>query len=518
DAFKAVAEEVSHRDLSAFFAQWLHGDVLYDYAAGRVQRRRQADGSWRTRVEVKREAAGMIPVEVAAIRGGDTTIVRADGRAEREWVDITTPYKPNEIVVDPGVKTHDWNMLNNRRRSFLFGLFPVSRNEKNRLDTFFSTESERDRLVAAYGPTVWYNDAGGITLGWRRRSNYLGRFEQNTSSINRTTGWANDGGDPKDWGVFLRMKNPVQLRSPRTSQTFEFMKEEGRTSVLIQGDRMEKNHLGYGPVTRSGVAVRWLATDDLAYLDPGYYEDAGTVEGQMYVTSTDTRGGWQLTGTVSLGGGLEYLNAGAGISRKDRYDVQGFFRGRLEGIARRRLTRSLTLAIRGYAGGTAAEHTVVKQRQLYLGGADPYGQLYNPFTRSTGGLLVRKDVNYHTPGDGNVRGYDQHLSGKQVYALNAELERRVLNRPRAHLFQSVGVALFGDAALSDASLTGGGPGEKLNLFADGGIGLRIGHRIGDTRFVTRFDLPLYVSRPYLATRERTDRLGLRWVVSVEPAF
>ncbi len=36
-AFRAVAEEVSHQDLSTFFAQWLHGVELYDYAVGRVK-------------------------------------------------------------------------------------------------------------------------------------------------------------------------------------------------------------------------------------------------------------------------------------------------------------------------------------------------------------------------------------------------------------------------------------------------------------------------------------------------
>ena len=56
----AVAEEVSHRDLSTFFAQWLQAMVLYDYAVGRVKSRRRAAGTgrWRTRVEVVRRAPG----------------------------------------------------------------------------------------------------------------------------------------------------------------------------------------------------------------------------------------------------------------------------------------------------------------------------------------------------------------------------------------------------------------------------------------------------------------------------
>ncbi|HEX7025181.1 MAG TPA: M1 family metallopeptidase, partial [Gemmatimonadales bacterium] len=60
-AFRAVAEEVSHRDLSTFFGQFLHSVVLYDYGVGRVERDRLPDGQWRTRVEVLRHAPGRIP-------------------------------------------------------------------------------------------------------------------------------------------------------------------------------------------------------------------------------------------------------------------------------------------------------------------------------------------------------------------------------------------------------------------------------------------------------------------------
>src|SRR3954465_4495458 len=43
-AFRAVAEEVSQRDLSTFFAQWLHTTELYDYAVGDVKAERWNGG------------------------------------------------------------------------------------------------------------------------------------------------------------------------------------------------------------------------------------------------------------------------------------------------------------------------------------------------------------------------------------------------------------------------------------------------------------------------------------------
>ena len=454
-AFEAVAEEVSHRDLSDFFGQWLHGTDLYDYAVGRVRRTRLADGSWRTRVEVKREAPGMIPVEVAVIAGHDTTVTRAEGRAEREWVEVVTPNKPGEVVLDPQVRTHDWNMLNNRRRSTLFGFLP-SRRDVARIDKLFSTDTRRDRVVNAWLPTVWYNDQAGLTFGIRSRSNYMGRFEQNTFSVTRSTGWANSTGDPRDVGYFARVRNPVATFMPRTNQVLEVMKMEGRSGAGLVFERSALNHLGFGPRTTRGVSLRWVSTTDLGYLDPGFYQDAGTVEGQMYVRSANQWGRWQVAGSMSGGGGVEYLNPGAGIDRRNRYDAQLYFRGTAEATARRGLGHGFGLALRAFAGVSEGQHDVVKQRQFYLSGADPYGSLSNPFSRSRGALLERKDVNFQTPGGGDVRGIDPHISGSQVYALNGELERVLRARPRAGLFNRIALAGFADAALADAATTPGG--------------------------------------------------------------
>lgn len=519
-AFMEVAEEVSHRDLSDFFGQWLHSTVLYDYAAGKVRYSKLPDGRWRSRIEVFRRAPGMVPVDVAAINGKDTVLVRTDGRAEQKWVEIVTLFKPKEVVVDPGVRTHDWNMLNNtRRRAWLFGFVPIQRSE-SRIDRIFSTTTRRDRMVSAWLPLVWYNDAAGITLGLRSRSNYLGRYNQNVAATTRSTGWANDGSDPKDWGVFLRVRNPTFLRSPRASQTLEVMHVEGRDGVFLSYEQASRNHLSYGPATVHGVSLRWLATSDTSYLSPAFYQNAGMVEGQVYTRSNRRRGPWLLAGRISLGGGVEYLNNGPGQTLKHRYDVQPYFRGTIDATARRSIGKGFIVAGRVFGGVVQGEdNDVVKQRQIYLSGADPVQKLNNPFTRSRGALLVRPDFNFHTPGDGDVRGFNPGISGSQVYAINLELQRPVLERPSGHLFTRVSLALFGDGALSDASTTGVGIADDLKAYADAGIGVRAEHRIGETRFVTRLDFPIYVNRPLLAQdNPGADRAAFRWTLGLSPAF
>ena len=99
-AFMEVAEEVSHRDLSDF-GQWLHSNGLVHYAAGKGMLQQIARRRWRSRIEVFRRGPGMVPVDVAAINGKDTT--GTDGPTGR---DRAPRSKPKEVVVDPA-RTHD---------------------------------------------------------------------------------------------------------------------------------------------------------------------------------------------------------------------------------------------------------------------------------------------------------------------------------------------------------------------------------------------------------------------------
>ncbi len=519
-AFRETVEEVSGQDLDIFFAQWLHSTVLYDYAVGRVRTEaRPGGGGWTTRVEVVRKAPGMIPVEVAVRSAVDTTVVRADGLAQRDWVEVTTRGKPKEVVLDPGARTHDWNLLDNRK---LLGFHPFkpARKTENYLDPVFSVRARRDRLAVAWLPTAWYNDAGGVVLGIRSRENYLGRFEQNQAWIGGSTGWGT-GEDPRrHWHYLLRIRNPVWLRSPRLSETFEFLALEGRIGALVTLDKAALNHLGFGPTASAGVSLRWLETNDPAYLDPRLYDDGGTGELETHVDWRERSGAWNLALHGSVAGGVAYSRRGPGLTTLDRFDTQLYGRGSLEGTARRPLGGGFGLSLRAFAGVAEARDPLLKQRQVFLAGADPYEQLYHPFLRSRGAPLVGSDFNYHSPGGAGVRGLDPHLSGSQAYALGMELDRQLFRRPKGGMFGRVSLAGFGDLALANGDVGGGASGSSLRTVGDAGLGVRAEHRIGDSRLVTRFDLPLYVSRPSLAQDQGpgSQHFGFRWSFSFEPAF
>ena len=526
-AFRTVAEEVSRRDLAGFFGQWLHGTELYDYSIGGVKAQRRNDAttqSWVTRVEVVRKAPGVFPVEVVVRSGSDSARAQVSGAAASEWVELNTEGRPREVEVDPGVLSHDWNMLNNRKKRRLLGFSPAPRREIY-LDPIFSRRIRRDGITAAVGPTVWYNDEGGVTVGGRVRTDYLGRFEQNELLLSvDTRGWNERDGSLGGFGGYLKVRNPVRLQMPRTSQSLEAYWVEGRAGVAVGAERQINAHRTFGPSTWRGGSLRWLVTTETEYLDPALWDGGGTVEAEGWLRSEERRDRWSPSGRLGAAAGVEYRNRGIGVTTGTSYDVQPYLRLTAEASARLELGGRASAAVRGYAGWVESGRRPLKQRQLFVSGADPYLQFGNPFLRSRGALLSGNDVHYHMPGGGGVRGLQPGITSTRLLAINVEADRAVLMRSDRdsaggrgmRLFRDVRIAAFADAALGngDIPLTGGG----ASLVADAGVGVRIRHRIAQTRFVTRFDAPLLVTRPRLAVDDQVGSVRFRLVVSFNPAF
>ncbi len=514
-AFRAVAEEVSGKDLSTFFAQQLHGTALVDYAIGRVK----VEGG-RTRVEIIRKGEGKLPVEVWVLGESDTAVVRTDGLAAREWVTVPTRSRTKEVLLDPRLRTRDWNMLNNVwRRGWLF---PTRQPKRDRyLDTWFSERTARDHRTEGWMPVAWYNDAGGITLGFRTRENYFGRFERNEALWSFGTGWQSERAlKVKGRDGLVRLRNPTWLRSPGLSESLEGFNVEGRFGAKVAVERTWRDHLGWGPTRTAGLALSWMQPDDFRYLDPGYYDDAGTVELTLSSSVKDRRGVWELAARSSGAGGIAYNRRGLAVAT-GRPDLDQFYgRFTLEASARRAIGDHWGLGLRFYGGVSSSGSNPVKQRQIYLGGADPLEQFGNPFLRSRGALLLRPDVYYHAAGGGNLRGFDPRLSTEALVAINVELERTLLRRRKAKLFNRVALAAFGDAGQGIGGETDPVLGGPIRFLADAGVGLRAEHQIGQTRFTTRADFPIWVSKPRLAQDRHpgTDQAGFRWTFSFEPTW
>jgi hypothetical protein len=335
-----------------------------------------------------------------------------------------------------------------------------------------------------------------------------------------STGWGTDDG-VTDWNYFFRIRNPDGLRAPNLSETFDGFYIEGRFGLTATIEKTTQAHPTFGPTWTRSLTLQWVHPDDFRYLDRGYYDDAGTVELQVSTGVSQRVGRGSFSLRFSTGGGLAYNRAGLAASGRPNLNPF-YYRGSLEAIAQRTLGEGERWSggARFFAGLATGQHDAAKQRQIYFQGADPLTQLSNPFLRSRGALLVGEDFHYQAPGGAGVRGIDSRVSTGAIIALNLELSRVLLTRPNAKLFNRVSLAAFGDLSQGIGGSAQPLTGDRIGFLGDAGVGARVDHRIGDTGFVTRLDLPLYVSRPELA-QDRTpgdDPFEFRWVFSFEPEF
>src|SRR5439155_25677354 len=106
-------------------------------------------------------------------RRGDTIYARATGQPATEVVEFTAAGRPGRLMLDPRVRTHDYNMLNNRERGGLTGRGAWTL----RIDHPFQETVRRDGGVRGLLRVVWSSDFGGVTVGLREGANYLGRHD-----------------------------------------------------------------------------------------------------------------------------------------------------------------------------------------------------------------------------------------------------------------------------------------------------------------------------------------------------
>ena len=514
DEFRDVAEEVSGRELATFFRQWLHQTTLYDYRISAARRDRISHDQWRTTIEVEALAAGLFPVEVWVIAGTDTLVTHAPGRERREQLVVVTAGEPKRVIVDPLGRGHDWNVLNNQKtfgRGPLDLLFGRDRPRLSYRDGYFTRQSRRDRLTRGYAPTLWFNDAGGWTLGVRRRDDYLSRFLLNEFYVTQSLG---QGGTDHltALNASFDVRDPPSWLAPGWHERITGAWVEGRASASLTLERARRSTFSDGKDQAVGVRLDWRSVTWPAWVDRRYYDDAGTAELATYLRMADTLGPWRPRFLVTLAGGYQYANEPSLASRDEAYG-----RSTLAASIRGDLGR-WHVGAHAYAGLAVAHGLVVRQRAIYVAGTDPYEQFRSPFLRSRGALLVRDGMYYTDPGGAGARGFDPHLAARQAYGAGMEIELDLIRRSGG-IARRIALAVFADGVAADGDLDPAGLNRIFGA-ADAGPGLRLDHRIGNTSFQTRLDLPLWVSRPELA-RDRNpgaERTGWRWTFSFAPAF
>ncbi len=509
DAFRSVCEEVSRQDLGWLFAQWLHATLWIDYRLQRVRRHRLPDGRWRTTVTIERRGEGWMPVEIG---DRDTIYARATGQSAVETVEFTSTRKPGRLMLDPRGRTHDWNMLNNHE-----GRGVVGRGSWDlRVDNPFRETVRRDKLVNAWLPVAWSNDFGGVTVGVRERTNYLGSYDQ--SLVLGTV--ATRAGATNRYGGYFRVVNPMGGQpTPRLRPSFAVWSLEGRAGVALDLDHSLRTHLGSRTDPHAGFSALWMAATDMGYLDRRLWDDAGTVEAGPWFATTAQHGTTVLEARAVARGGVVYRNPGVGLTSPHRYDVASFARLTGEGSVRTPFWFGTRLGVRLFGGAYLSASDPVRQRRIMVAGADPYETFTNPLLRSAGALFVRPEFHYQAPGDADARAFRPDLGGRWALAFNAELERSLIRRARG-IVRTVALEAFFDFAFVDSLASPATGGHWYMDLHDAGVGIVVRQQTGELRWTLRAEFPIEMSAPTLApdAAPGDGRIAFRWLVSLAPSF
>ena len=510
EALQSVAEEVSGMELGWFFDQWLNDTPLVDYALKDVDRTQLPDGTWETTVEVERKGDGLMPVEIGT-RDGSEIYGRITGLEAVETLTFRTDTRPARLMLDPRVRSHDWNFLNNREIGFFdFGVSRI------RFDDFLSEPGERDRLVESIAPTVWWNHASDLTVGIRYRSNYLNRY-------NKIETWTGRGVlGPVDVTVsgfdvvdhYIRLENPYRLRTPGGHQSIEYWWVDGTVGAKVEWGRERRSSFTSSDRRYGEWSLAWVATRNMEFLDPERWDNAGTVELNRNETMRFRwlGGNWNFDGDLT--GGLVYRRI-VGVNE----NPEPFARATVAGSVRMPVA-GFDVGLRLFGGGYLAENLPVAQRAIQLGGANPYELLRNPLVRTHNAPLTDERILYHSPGEANMRGFRDDFGGRWIISANFEIEKKFIRR-NSGVLRSLGLVAFADGALVDTVTVPTFINDQgFKPMSDAGGGVRAVVRLGDITFPIRVEFPLFVSDPSYdrSVVPGTDWVAFRWLVSFQPTF
>ena len=280
--------------------------------------------------------------------------------------------------------------------------------------------------------TIRVGLADSGTGGFDRRKVWLGRGVSGSQLT--TIG-------PIDF--YLRLQSPTLFIGPEGSKSVEVWSREGTVGGRLEVSRRHAASPASSASRRTGWIAQWIATRQVSFLDSDQWDNAGTVEvGRLSDWGFDLwEGRWAVD--VDVRAGIVYSETGG-----RRNDTEPFLR-MTGSVSVRRPFAGFVLGGRGFVGLYAAGEPPVAQRALPLDGADPYQTLRNPFVRTRGAPLVTDDVQYHSPGNGNLRGFRRGLGrwlrdhrrgggversdGRRSFRHGLKAERREQRHERTHV-------------------------------------------------------------------------------------
>jgi len=480
-SMRASAERVSGRDLGWFFDQWVHRTGVMDYSLQRPRTSRDSSGAWVTDVRVRRRGEYRHPMPVGVRTKSGWTFGRMKESDAPETVRIRTTDEPIEVRLDPLHLTWDWDRRNDvwRRRASRFAF-----------DWPFLDQADRERGLALLSPVGWYSEPGGILVGVRDRSSYLGAVDKTEVGAVYAIDPRADLGRPdrlQIWGRFESLYLPGLMRRPAMGWHAAFARLDG----VVMADIGRRREFVGGAITRlSDIALSYSDVVEGA-IAPELWTGKATMDLSARFkrqVELPRQGYWFFESGSIVGHGADDWFAKADVA--------------LGGV---RLSEKTRAAIRAY-GAVASQ--VPSQRALLLNAADPISTYWNHFWRPRGALLKRPGFNWLPLGGAGLKGYRYGLGSDAVGAANLDMARRVGSIQGSNTL-ALWAHAFGDGAVTDA----------FDVLGDAGLGVSVRGRFYDREVNIRIDSPFFVSKPVLAIgRDPSSALvggGLagRWVIT-----
>lgn len=502
ERFRVVCDDVTQRDLSRQFEQWLHTKKTVDYALESVRTRADSSGAT-TEVIVKRIGELYCPIEVYfTMPDGSVTKQRFDARDREIKERVKLPAAPVKVDINPDNEIMDIDRSNN--------VYPKQRDFQ--VDWPNNAYYPEDAYQIRHRPAIWYNDVDqakvgyhlfGSLHGWSRRASLGLYYGTKSERVDFSASFA----QPKKWfgsNATLRLSG---------------YKMEGRADARVEVSFLKRGKLIEPPTHSLTLGYGYHELRDAAYLVSTEIYDTAQVDIGPYIGyAVDPQLDVMSTRfAADLTVGRDWFN---GDYDYERFAVSAAFLSRPEVI-------KLDTRVRvfgGFAGGG-----VPTQRKFELAGGGPMKQEERFWLRSPG--AVPPELHYLEPGDGNLRGYAEGTFGvNKLVAVNAEmgtsvklfgLEKKLskfIGTASWYGFYDVGWIMDTDNPIqSSARITSLVDEGVLNAtLEDAGVGIRSNVAWPFWNFTWRFDVPFYVSTPYV--NGETETVDFRYLFSLTATF
>ena len=504
-SLQQVCEAIYGSSLDWLFNDWIHKTPKVDYACTKVNSQRQANGVWKTDVYVKRLGDGIIPVEVQLITAGnDTVIKRWDGIQKQTTLTFLTKDRMKNVWLDPRDIILDQNRFNNGSPKFRLFCYPE-------FPSMYYIP--RDRYSIFYWPQIWYNDIDGVKAGLKFFGSFLNRYY-----IMRNYLWYNVRTKRFDYCFGYTM--PWETIDRNLWRHLNILSNEGRFAINANLQYNIVNSFAQKPIhnLRIGILHSELRDDRFGYRKIKIGDEV--IKLQTWEKGNLTKFYFNYQYNYQLSPRVFTLNFSGNIGDKrwgsdfDYYRFSLDYQYEIIGVI-----KSVRLKFRNFIGFSSARDKMPIQDQFWIAEANPMKRFKYFYLRSPGSIPVW--LNYHLPGDGNLRGYTQKflrgnlpLTCDKIAAVNFEGSIRNFHRafPKAirKWVMGMDLVLFVDGAYVPID-------ELSNKFLlDGGIGVNFYKIILGKQRKLRVHFPLWLNQPNLNNSSSNEpSWKFRWVVSFQ---